>query len=143
MQEELNAHLEKVWNEYTEYRDFLKSISKSPEDLRKEASEKMSKVTSKEEAIEIVCNVMEKQNLHQADFSQQLQRLFYTVDAFKGVIEIPEEIKKEVSNLEFIQIFAIKDKKETVINEKALEFNRNQIKSLMSNGVEEFKKRYF
>jgi hypothetical protein len=141
--EHLIVYLEKVWNEYTEYRDFLKDISKSPEELRKEAYEKISKVTSKDEAVEIVCNVMEKQNLHQADFLQQLQRLFYTVGAFDGVIEIPEEIKKEVSNLEFIQIFAIKDKKERVINEKALEFNKNQIKNLMSNGVEDFKKRYF
>ena len=80
--------------------------------------------------------------LHNGDFVNQQNRLFYTVEAYKNIIEIPQEIKKEVEGLKFLQIFAIKDKKETVINEEALEYTKNQIKSMMQNGVEEFKNRF-
>mgnify|MGYP003603238122 CR=1 FL=1 len=142
MEENLEAYLKKVWVEYVEYRDYLKSISKPQEDLKKEAAEKITATTTKTQAQEIYLETVESKILHNQDFFQQQQRLFHTVEAFKTSITIPEEIKKELAKSEFMQIFAIKDGKAVVINSEALDFTKKQIGEAMKNGVEDFKKRW-
>lgn len=140
--EEATAYLEKVWTEYSEYKEFVKTISKPIEELRKEVASKVTINTTPEEAQELFFEGFEKTMLHNGDFVNQQNRLFYTVEALKHSIEIPQEIKKEVENVKFIQIFAIKDKKETVVNQEALDFTKSQIKQMMTNGVQEFKNRF-
>lgn len=140
--EEATAYLEKVWTEYSEYKEFVKKISKPIEELRKEVASKVTINTTPEEAQELFFEGFEKTMLHNGDFVNQQNRLFYTVEALKHSIEIPQEIKKEVENVKFIQIFAIKDKKETVVNQEALDFTKSQIKQMMTNGVQEFKNRF-
>lgn len=137
--EEATAYLEKVWTEYSEYKEFVKTISKPIEELRKEVASKVTINTTPEEAQELFFEGFEKTMLHNGDFVNQQNRLFYTVEALKHSIEIPQEIKKEVENVKFIQIFAIKDKKETVVNQEALDFTKSQIKQMMTNGVQHFK----
>jgi hypothetical protein len=140
--EESTAYLEKVWTEYSDYKEFVKTISKPIEELRKEVASKVTIDTTSEEAQELFFQGFEKTMLHNGDFVNQQNRLFYTVEALKNSIEIPKEIKKELENIKFIQIFAIKDKKETVINQEALDFTKSQIKEAMSNGVKQFKERF-
>ena|SRR5690349_18727361 len=141
MEERLIAYLEKVWNEYTEYKEYVKLISKPVDELRKEVAKKITEATSEEDITDIYFNSVEKVMLHNGDFINQQNRLFYTVETLKNSIEIPEEIKEEVKNLKFVQIFAVKNKEATVINEEALEFTKKGIKNLMRDGVDEFKKR--
>lgn len=135
------TYLEKVWTEYSEYKEYIKTVAKPVEELRKEVAQRITPQTTSEEAQEYVFQGFEKIMLHNGDFINQQNRLFYTVEAYKNIIEIPQEIKKEVESLKFLQIFAIKDKKETVINQEALDFTRNQIKANFSKGLEEFKRR--
>lgn len=142
MTENITAYLEKVWTEYSEYKEFIKSISKPIEELRKEVAQKITQETTAEQAQQLFFEGFEKIMLHNGDFIYQQNRLFYTVEAYKNLIEIPQEIKTEVENIKFIQIFAIKDKKETVINQEALDFTKNQIASLMNEGVQQFKNRF-
>jgi hypothetical protein len=142
MEENLEAYLKKVWDEYVEYRDYLKSISKPHEELKREAAEKITATTTKTQAQEIYLETIESKILHNQDFFQQQQRLFHTVEAFKTSIPIPEEIKKELDKSEFMQIFAIKDGKAVVINTEAVDFTKKQIGEAMKNGIEDFKKRW-
>lgn len=142
MEETATAYLEKVWTEYSEYKEYIKTIAKPIEELRKEVAQKITPQTTSEEAQEYVFQGFEKIMLHNGDFINQQNRLFYTIEAYKNIIEIPQEIKKEVENLKFLQIFAVKDGKETVINQEALDFTREQIKNSFSGGLEEFKRRF-
>jgi hypothetical protein len=138
----MQAYLEKVWTEYIDYKDFIKENTKPAEELRKELASKITVGTTKEQAVEMVLEIMEKQNLYGADFRQQQNRLFFTVEAFKDEMEIPQEIKKELENVKFLQIFAIKNKKEEIIDQEALDFTKKQIAEVLSNGIEDFKKRF-
>lgn len=142
MEEKLTAYLEKVWNEYSEYKEYIKNISKPISELRSEVAQKITAETTPEQAQELFFEGFEKVMLHNGDFINQQNRLFYTVEALKTSIEIPQEIKDEVKNMQFVQIFAIKNKESTVINEEALQFTKNQIAQGFSNGVEDFKKRF-
>lgn len=142
MKENLTAYLEKVWNEYTEYKNYVKAITKPIEELRAEVAKKITQNTTEQEAENIIFEGFEKNILHNGDFINQQNRLFYTVESLKGVIEIPQEILEELKNMKFIQIFAVKNGESTVINEEALEFTKGQIREGLSQGVQQFKNRF-
>lgn len=142
MTENLTAYLEKVWNEYTEYKNYVKAIAKPIEELRAEVAKKITQNTTEQEAENIIFEGFEKNILHNGDFINQQNRLFYTVETLKGVVEIPQEILEELKNMKFIQIFAVKNRESTVINEEALEFTKSQIREGLSQGVENFKNRF-
>lgn len=140
--EQIKNYLEKVYTEYVEYENFLKSIIKPLDVVRKEVAEKITVETTEEEVMEIYFNDVEKSLLHRRDFVNQQQRLFFTVEAYKDVMEIPQEILEKVKGMSFIQIFGIKNGKEEVINEEALEYTKKQIRQELDQGVDVFKKKY-
>lgn len=143
MNETAIAYLEQIWTEYTEYKEYIKTIAKPIEELRKEVAQKITPNTTPEEAQQLFFSGYEKIMLHNRDFINQQNRLFYTVEAYKNIVEIPQEIKTEVENIRFLQIFAIKDGKETVINQEALDFTKKQIEDVMNSiGIEDFKKKF-
>ncbi|HSE99881.1 MAG TPA: hypothetical protein VLA48_03210 [Nitrososphaeraceae archaeon] len=142
MTENLTAYLEKVWNEYVEYKNYIKTISKPISELREEVAKKITQETTAEEAENLIFEGFEKNILHNGDFINQQNRLFYTVEALKTSIEIPEEINRELENMKFIQIFAVKNGESTVINEEALEFTKGQIREGLTQGVQQFKNRF-
>ena len=137
-----NTYIEKVWVEYVEYRDHLKSIIKPEEELRKSVGRKINENTKEEELVDIYLEQVYKQTLMQGDFREQQLRLFYTVEALKNELEIPQEILDEVKGMKFMQIFAVKNNKTEVIDNQALEFSKQQIKNVMSQGIEQFKNLY-
>lgn len=137
-----NTYIEKVWVEYVEYREHLKSIIKTEEELRKSAGQKITEKTTEEQVVDIYLEQVYKQTLMQADFREQQLRLFYTVEALKDQLEIPQEILDEVKGMKFMQIFAVKNNKTEVIDNQALEFSKQQIKNVMSQGIEQFKNSY-
>ena len=142
MEEQIKNYLEKAYTEYIEYENFLKSIIKPIDVVRKEIAEKITAETTEEEVTELYFNNVEKTLLHRRDFVEQRQRLFYTVEAYKDLMEIPQEIKDKVKEMSFIQIFGVKIGKEEVMNEEALEFTKKQIRTELESGVDVFKKRF-
>ena len=117
MEEQIKNYLEKAYTEYIEYENFLKSIIKPIDVVRKEIAEKITAETTEEEVTELYFNNVEKTLLHRRDFVEQRQRLFYTVEAYKDLMEIPQEIKDKVKEMSFIQIFGVKNGKEEVMND--------------------------
>jgi len=109
MEERLIAYLEKVWNEYTEYKEYVKLISKPVDELRKEVAKKITEATSEEDITDIYFNSVEKVMLHNGDFINQQNRLFYTVEAYKNIIEIPQEIKDLIIDLFINEGVSFKD----------------------------------
>lgn len=135
-------YLEKVWTEYFEYKEYLKSVMKPKEDLRKEVSSKVTIETTEDQLVDLYLNEVYKQTILEEDFRNQQNRLFYTVEALKNSIEVPKEIIEELKGMKFIQIFAIKNNKTEIIDEKALEFSKEQIRNSVKQGIEQFKKLY-
>jgi len=136
------TYLEKVWKEYIEYKEFLKSVIKPEEELKKAVAQKITAETKEEELTDLYFEEVYKQTIMQGDFREQQVRLFYTVEALKNDIEIPKEITEELAGMKFIQIFAVKNNKIEVIEKQALEFSKEQIKNVMKQGVEKFKSLY-
>lgn len=142
MQETLIAYLEKVFSEYMEYKSFILELIKSREKENQKMLETITDSSTDEEIIDLFYKNNEKFHLHQLDFANQHQRLFYTVEAYKNSIEIPPEIKEELKEKKFIQSFAVKNGKEEVVDQQAIQFTKEQIKKEFDKSREQFLKTY-
>lgn len=136
------SYLEKCYKEYIEYKNFLIEQSKKQVDAKTEIATVLKDIEDEDVITDLFFEKQSKIFLFQQDFLEQQRRLFFTVEALKNQIEIPEEIKKEVSNLTFNQIYYIKDGEEEVLSQEALDFTKNQIKEQLKLGVEKFKNLY-
>lgn len=136
MEEKIKAILEKVYTEFVEYKEFLKDKIKRPDEIRKEVAEKIKNQTDIDQIKQILFESSEKQMMYQADFIGLQNRLFHTIENYKDLIEIPQEVKKEVENIKFIQIFKIKNGKEIVVSQEIVDQAKDQIKNLLSKDME-------
>ena len=140
--QELKLYLDKIFTEYLDYKNFTQEKLKIVKNIKEEVAKNISATTSDDEVADAYIDKVGKIFLFQRDFQQQQTRLFFTVEAFKDYLEIPQEIIKELEGFEFMQVFAIKNGKEEVINQEALSTAKEQVKSEIKLGMEEFKKRF-
>ena len=138
MEEKVKSYLEKVYREFVDYKDYLKDKIKPQDQLRKEMAEKIAKDINTDDIQMEFFEIIDKQGMYQADFIGLQNRLFHTIEAYKDLIEIPEEVLTEVSSVKFKQIFKIKNGAEIVVNEELVE----QAKAALKEHFEELKKYY-
>lgn len=130
MKEILENHFETVYKEFKEYETFLKSAAKEI----KEQNEKFTQFTvdNKDNIDAITSELFEiqsKPHFYQNDLVKLLNRLIHTYEAVKEVIEIPEDIKKEISN--FIkpkQFYRIENGNAVEIDTEFLEKSKEEAK---------------
>lgn len=134
MEEVAKARLEGVYKEFTEYRDYYKSIYKTPEDRRKQIAEKIKDKKEEQDILDTVFELNFKYNMYEKDIMNLLTRLYHTAVAYQDIIEIPQEVKKEIENFKMIQSYTYKNGEEKEINQEenkqlkeALKENYNRI----------------
>lgn len=134
MEEVAKARLEGVYNEFTEYRDYYKSIYKTPEERRNIIAEKVKDNPEEQDILDTVFELNFKYNMYEKDIMNLLTRLYHTTVAYQDIIEIPQEVKKEIENFKMIQSYTYKNGEEKEINQEenkqlkeALKENYNRI----------------
>lgn len=132
------AHLEKVYTEYIQYKEYIKDKIKQPDQIRKEIAEEIKTELNIDRIQDLVYQKSEKNLIYQADFKNLMTRLYHTIEAYKDILEIPEEIKEEVKLYKFVQLLSIKNNMEKVVDQAAID----QIKDAIKSNVEQIKKYY-
>ena len=138
MEETIKAHLEGVYKEYIEYRDYYKSIYKTPEERRTEIANKITTESEPQEVLDSIFIYNFKYNRHEQDIYNLLTRLFHTVRAYQDLIEIPEELLKEVENFKMIQAYTVKNGEEKEINKEEIEQLKVLLKQNYDKIIQEF-----
>jgi hypothetical protein len=67
-----------------------------------------------------------------------LTRLYHTVVAYQDIIEIPQEVKKEVENFKMIQAYTYKNGEEKEINKE----ENKQLKELLIQNYDTILKQF-
>ena len=139
MEEKLKSRLELVYSEYIEYKNFLKEHYKPQEQLRNEIIEQLKTETDTDNLLNLFFEKAEKQAMYQADFIKLQNRLFHTIEDYDDLIEIPQEIKEEVKNMKFTQIFKIKNGKDLVVDKDLVDAAKETIKNNIETLTKYFK----
>ncbi len=140
MEEIIKSHLEGVYKEFIEYRNYYKSIYKTPEERRKIIAEKVTVETTEDETLDLVFTYNFKYNRHEADIYNLLSRLYHTIRAYQDLIEIPEELLKEVENFKMIQAYTFINGEEKELNKEENEHIKTALKQNYEKIVQEFNK---
>jgi len=138
MEDTIKAHLEGVYKEYIEYRDYYKSIYKTPEERRTEIANRITTESEPQEVLDSIFIYNFKYNRHEQDIYNLLTRLFHTVRAYQDLIEIPEELLKEVENFKMIQAYTVKNGEEKEINKEENEQLKVLLKQNYDKIIQEF-----
>jgi len=105
--EEIKTYIEKVFKEYLTLKNYLLTEVKSIEELKKEFAKASLENLNADDYFEKIGWIA----LMQEDLFLQKAKLFFTMEAYKDIIEPPKEltdqIKKELEDVSFEQMFSI------------------------------------
>lgn len=133
------AHLEQVYTEYINYKEYIRDKVKPQDQIRKEIAEEIKNNPDIEKIQDLIFQKSEKNMIYQTDFKNLMTRLYHTIEAYKDILEIPEEIKEEVKLYKFVQLLAVKNNTEKVVDQEAID----KIKEAIKSNVEQIKKFYY
>lgn len=113
---EIKTYIEKVFKEYLTLKNYILTEAKSIEEIKKEFAKASLENLNADDYFEKVGWIA----LMQEDLFLQKAKLFFTMEAYKDIIEPPKEltdqIKKELEDVSFEQMFSVIDGKREIIN---------------------------
>lgn len=127
-EETIKAHLEKVFTEYIEYKNFLKEKVKPLEEIRKELMDELSEEQDPEVATQKLFEKQEKQTIYLQDLTNLLTRLYHTIQAYKDLVEIPDVITEEIKNFKFELFYSVKNNNAVEVNPERIVEIKNAIR---------------
>jgi hypothetical protein len=132
--------LENIYSEYIDFKNYLQKNIKTPKEIQEEVAQKIKENPnlSPQELSETVFNISEKQTIYKYDFNELHKQLFYTVVAYKDVIEIPEEVELEAYTYKPNRVFRIKNGVEEVIDEQVKKDILNSLQENYNNIINFF-----
>lgn len=143
MKETLEQRYNTFYEEYKVYNDYAvkiaEQVKKDRENFNKFATENQN---NPQELVDKLFEINEKQILHLTDLASLKGRLKIVTDLLVDIIDIPEEILKEVNqfpNLEFLykpsngEMVALNEDKIQMLKKQWQEAYKEQIKKATSN----------
>jgi hypothetical protein len=113
----IQTKLEQVFKEYIEFRDYVESNKKPAEEIRKEIAEKVTSIED-DSYLDIMFKEYGERQLEAIDLNQMSTRLYYYYNAYKDLVEVPEEIKTEAEKIDIKFLFAIKNGKREIADKE-------------------------
>jgi hypothetical protein len=143
MKETLEQRYNTFYEEYKVYNDYAvkiaEQVKKDREDFNKFATENQN---NPQELVNKLFEINEKQILHLTDLASLKGRLKIATELLVDVIDIPEEVLKEVNqfpNLEFLykpsngEMVAVNEEKIETVKKQWQEMYKEQIKRATNN----------
>lgn len=124
----LETYIEKVFKEYMEYKTYLLAETSKLEEVQKEIVDISIDLTEEQLPV-MYFEKLAWYGIAQADLAEQKARLYFTMEAYKDLVEPPKEIKeaieKELEGAQFNQVFAIKNGEREIVNQQRYDLIKN------------------
>ena len=126
MNNPMKNKLEVAYKEYLEFKTLLEEETKNLEQKRAEVVEAVEGLDDFEKEAEIYFNIVGYlQPLH-IDVIQFRTKLYYAVEFYKDLIEIPQEILKEVKDFKVRFTFDVKAGKKEIADQEMFDHYKKQ-----------------
>ena len=127
MENKIELHLNKVFKEYLEVKNYLLSVDK--QSIKDEVTQKSLSIDSDEELSDYYFEKLGYLRALEGDLSQLQARLFYVYDYYKEIsAEKNLEIEKELQEIQFRLTYSVKGNELTLVDKEAYDFYKNQFK---------------
>lgn len=128
----IKSNLEKVFKEYTEYKDTLQTLMKKMEVNKDNFATTILNIEDEDAQNEYFYE--EKGWLSSAnnDLAQLKMRMYFTYEAYKDIINIPEELKvrieEELKDVSPRYVFSLKNGEKEIIDKELFNQHKEQFK---------------
>jgi len=123
--DEIKTYIEKIYKEYVSLKNYLKSKEKEIEEVKKEIAQTALTDLNAESYFDKIgwYSIMQIQ-----DLELLRARLFFTMEAYKDIIEPPKELKeeidKELQNTNYTTVYAIIDNERKIVDQ--IRYDKNK-----------------
>ena len=123
--DEIKTYIEKIYKEYVSLKNYLKSKEKEIEEVKKEIAQTALTDLNAESYFDKIgwYSIIQIQ-----DLELLRARLFFTMEAYKDIIEPPKELKeeidKELQNTNYTTVYAIIDNERKIVDQ--IRYDKNK-----------------
>lgn len=137
----LQNNFETVYKEYKDYTAYIESIKEEINSQRESFKKRVASGKDDEDTlVSALFDVSLKPIQHETDLKILRDRLIATFDAYRDILDFPEEVKEEVKNLvRPIQIYAVDNGKLIEVNKELNDKIREDAKQKHAEYVKSFK----
>ena len=126
-------YFETIYTEYTNYKKFMEAeapkIKEERENFQNYVKENSSKV---EDLVEKLFDINQTPTFYKADLQRLGVKLLNTYEAYKDLIEIPEDVQKEIQQMTVQKNFF------TIVDGKPKEIDPNYTKNIQKTVREQY-----
>ena len=125
MENKIEIHLNKVFKEYLDVKNYLLSLDK--QSIKDEVTQKSLLIDSDEELSNYYFEKLGYLRALEGDLSQLQGRLFHVYDYYKEITEEKnQDIEKELQDITFKLTYSVKGDELTLVDKEAYEFYKKQ-----------------
>lgn len=118
--------LQQVYKEYIDLKNYIKEDNKNLEELKKQAHNEAVELETLEEQAGYFFDKIGIKDVLRIDFTELQKKLYYFVQAYSELIEVPEEIKKEVEDYKVKNVFTVLKGEVKVVDKELYDFYKKQ-----------------
>ncbi len=122
----MQSKLQQIYKDYLDLKNFIIEDSKDSAKLKEEVMKEAMEYDTIEEQAGVFFDKLGHKELLKIDMLEQQKKLYYFVEAYDQLIEIPGEIKDEVADYKIKTVFAIIDGKKEIIDKDLYNSYRKQ-----------------
>lgn len=124
---QIQNNLQNAFKEYQDFKEYIIESTKKPlEERKKNVADKALEKETFEEQMQCYFEEFGESSILGIDFLELQRKLYYTYLAYKDLIEVPDNIKKEVEEFKIGTVFSIIGGKKEIINKELYEKYRQQ-----------------
>lgn len=122
----MQTKLQQIFKEYTDLKNYIQEDSKNLEKVKKEVHDQALQLDDVSDQAGLYFDKIGNVEILKIDFLEVQKKLYYTYEAYKDLVQVPEEIKTEIKDYKIKSVFAIIDGKKEIIDKDLYNSYRKQ-----------------
>lgn len=122
----MQTKLQQIYKEYLDLKNYIQEDNKNLEKVQKELHDKALELENIEDKVGLYFDMLGSKEILKIDFLEAQKKLYYLVEAYDKLVEIPAEIKNEIQDYKVKTVFAIIDGKKEIIDKDLYNSYRKQ-----------------
>ena len=122
----MQTKLQQIYKEYTDLKNYIQEDNKNLEEAQKKAHNEAINFETLDEQSAHFFNEFGYRDLLRIDLEEIKKKLYYYIQAYDDLVEVPENIKTEIQDYKVKTVFAIIDGKKEIIDKELYDIYKKQ-----------------
>lgn len=134
----IQLKLEQVYKEYLEYKNFVEADKRTLDEIRADVAKKIN--VEDDDNMEAIFDEHGVNRIMQEELIKQKQKFYNYYYAYESLAEIPEYMTEEIKQIDFKQMFLVKNGKKEIVDKDYYDLTKKQFIEAVKQQKIEFEK---